>query len=152
MSTERPRESLTQRYRLPVRPPLRLLLMASLSATVGSAEIVAWAAFGLPDFWLQAGVALIVVAAGLAIRALVVDRRLRWIVYVGPDGLTIAKGSHRWQRPWSEIGSVGLVGTRLVIRSHAAEPQHTLAVQPEALGSPVLAQMIHAIEARLDRR
>lgn len=152
MSTERPPQSSTQRYRLPVRPPVRLLLMACLSATVGSGEIVAWAAFRLPAFWLQAGVALIVAAAGLATWALVVHRRLRWTVHVSPDGLTVTRGSRRWQRPWSDIGGVGLVGARLVIRGRAGEPQQTLAVPPEALGSRVLAQMIDAIETRIGNR
>ena len=43
------------RFRLPVQPPLRQLLIASMSATVGSIEVIVWATFRLHGFVLFAG-------------------------------------------------------------------------------------------------
>jgi len=149
VTTDRPTETLSERYQLPVRPPVRLLLMASFSATVGSLEVIAWAAFGLPRFVLQAGTALIAVGVGLGVWALIADRRVRWILYVSASSLTIARGSRRWQQPWANISAVHLVGSRLVIEGPEGQPQHTAAVAPEARGSDMLTQMLRAIHARL---
>ena len=44
-----PPETPPQRFRLPVRQPLRELLIASLCATIGSLEIIVWATFRLGD-------------------------------------------------------------------------------------------------------
>ncbi len=149
MSSPHPSELPTGRYRLPARPPVRLLLMASMSATVGSLEVIAWSVFRFPSFVLQAGVALIVVGVGLAVRALAVHRRSRWMLHVGPTSLTIVRGSRRQEIPWSTISAVRLLRSRLVIECVDGPVQHVLVVPSEAAGSAVLATMVEAIEAHL---
>jgi hypothetical protein len=85
-----PADRSANRFRLPVQPPLRHLLIASLSATVGSIEILLWALFRLPGFVLAAGIVLIAVGVGFALASLIRYRRLRWVAYVGSAGLTVS--------------------------------------------------------------
>lgn len=147
--TSSPARPTTGRYRLPTRPPLRLLLMASLSATVGSLEVVVWAVLGSPAALLQAGVVLLVVGAALAFRALVVHRRLGWTLQVGPTSLTIIRGSRQDELPWSSVREVRLVGPQLVITGTDHERPHVLPVPPEASGSAVLGRMIEAVQSHV---
>jgi Bacterial PH domain len=149
VSNQRPTATSTERYRLPVRPPLRLLLLASMSATVGSLEVIAWSVFGLPRPVVQAGTALIVLGVGLAARAFVVHRRLGWVLYVGPDSLTVARGARHQVIPWTSISRVRLVGSRLVLDRRNGQRQHVLAIPEEALGSTMLAKLTDAIESHL---
>lgn len=150
--SSRPSETSTQRYQLPIRPPLRLLLMASLSATVGALEVIAWAAFGLPSFWLQAGITLLVVGLGLGAWAWIVDRGRRWILYVGPGALTVVRGSRRSELPWSTISAVRVVGPRLVVLGRGGGRQHSLRIPPETIGSEMLTTMLQAIDVHLAGR
>jgi hypothetical protein len=123
--------------------------MASLSATVGSLEIIAWAAFGLPDFLLQAGTALILLGVGLAVWALIVTRRVRWTLHLSPSSLAIVRGSRRWEQPWSNISAVRLVGSRLVIDGPGGQGQHALVIPEESRSSDMLAKMLRAIDSHL---
>jgi hypothetical protein len=120
-----------------------------MSATVGSLEIIAWSVFGLPRPVVQAGTALIVVGVGLAVRAFVVHRRLRWIVYVGPDALTVARGARHQVIPWTSISSVRLVGSRLVLDRRGGQAQQVLAIPEEALGTAMLSKLTSAVESHL---
>ena len=110
------------RFRLPVQPPVRHLLIASMSALVGSIEVIAWAMFRLPEFVLAAGVALIAVGVGFAVAALVRYRSLRWVVHLGPPDLPsltalvvarwLGRTSHRFG--WSVAGCLSWPRTAVV--------------------------------------
>ena len=152
MSSPRPPGQGTQRYQLPVRPPLRELVIACLSATVGSLEIFVWAIFGLPAFVAQAGAALIAVGLGIGAWCLIRMRAERWTLYVGTDSLTIARGSRRQELPWTEVRAVTVVGSRLQIHRRGQQRPQALPISAGARGTGTLADMLSAIDARLAAR
>jgi Bacterial PH domain len=147
-----PADRSADRFRLPVQPPLRHLLIASLSATVGSIEVILWATFRLPGFVLVAGMILIAVGVGFALASLIRYRRLRWVAYVGSAGLTVVNGSRRRAVPSAEIGAVRFVDSRLEIRSLDGGGRLTLAVDRTRAAHIAAAEIVRAIEAQLSAR
>jgi Bacterial PH domain len=147
-----PADRSADRFRLPVQPPLRHLVIAALSATVGSIEVVLWATFRLPGFVLAAGIILITVGVGFALAALIQYRRLRWVAYLGSAGLTVVNGSRRRVVPWAEIGAVRFVDSRLEIRSPDGRRRVTLAVDRTRPAQVAAAEIVRAIDARLSGR
>jgi hypothetical protein len=147
-----PADRSADRFRLPVQPPLRHLVIAALSATVGSIEILLWALFRLPGFVLAAGIVLIAVGVGFALASLIRYRRMRWVVYVGSAGLTVVNGSRRRVVPSAEIGAVRFVDSRLEIRSPDGGRRVTLAVDRTRPAHIAAAEIVRAIEAQLSAR
>lgn len=125
------------------------MAIASLSATVGSIEVILWAAFGLPWFVLAAGVVLIAVGVGFALASLIRYRRLRWVAYVDSAGLTVVNGARHQVVPSAEIGAARLVDSRLEIRSPDGRRRVTLAVDRTRPAHVAAAEMVRAIEAQL---
>jgi hypothetical protein len=144
-----PADRSADRFRLPVQPPLRHLLIASLSATVGSIEVILWAAFRLPGFVFAAGMVLIAVGVGFALASLIRYRRLKWVTYVGSGGLTVVSGSRHRVMPWAEIGAVRLENSRLEIRSPDGRRRVTLAVDRTRSAHLAAAEIVRAIDAQL---
>ena len=141
-----------QRYQLPVRAPLRELVIACLSATVGSFEIFAWAIFGWPTFVVQAGAALILVGLGIAAWCLVRARAVRWLLYLDPKSLTIVRRSRRQELPWPEISAVTVVDSRLEIHRPGQRRPQRLPFSAGARDTRTFDEMLSAIEARLAAR
>ena len=147
-----PADRSADRFRLPVQPPLRHLLIAALSATVGSIEILLWALFRLPGFVLAAGIVLIAVGVGFALTSLIRYRRMRWVAYIGSAGLTVVNGSRRRTVPAAEIGAVRFVDSRLEIRSLDGRRRVTLAVDRTRPAHIAAGQLVRAIDAQLSAR
>jgi Bacterial PH domain len=147
-----PADRSADRFRLPVQPPIRHLVIASLCATVGSLEVILWAAFRLPGFVLAAGIVLIAVGLGYALTSLIRYRRLRWVAYVGSGGLTVVSRSRRRVVPWAEIDTVRLVNSRLEIRSPDGRRSINLAVDRTRPAHVAAAEIVRAINAGLSAR
>jgi hypothetical protein len=128
------------------------LVIAALSATVGSIEILLWALFRLPGFVLAGGILLIAVGVGFALASLIRYRRLRWVAYVGSAGLTVVNGSRRRVVPVAEIGAVRFVDSRLEIRSPDGRRRATLAVDRTRPAHIAAAEIVRAIDAQLSAR
>src|SRR5215203_1962539 len=90
-----PADRAASRFRLPIEPPTRQLLIASLAAIAGACQLFAWALARLPWFFLVLGVILIGFAVGVALAALLRHYRLRWVAHVDPAALTVARGNRR---------------------------------------------------------
>ena len=93
----------TSRYRMPIEPPTRKLLIASLASIAGACQLFAWALARLPTFFVALGVILIGLGLGVALAALVQRHRLRWVAYVGPASLTVPHGNRREVLPWGQV-------------------------------------------------
>ena len=140
------------RFRLPVQPPVRQLLIASMSASVGSIEVILWATFRLHGFVLAAGMALIAVGVGFAVAALVRYRSLRWVVYLGPAGLTVVYRTRRREMAWTDIASVELVGGRLLILALDGSRPLDLPVDRTRSAQRAAAEVVREIDVRLSTR
>ena len=115
MSSRTPDERAVSRFRLPVEAPTRDLLIASLAPIAGACQLFAWALADLPAFFLVLGLVLVALGIGVALVALVRDRRLRWVAYVGPESLSIAHGRRRTVLPWAEVAGVRYDDFRLEV-------------------------------------
>ena len=135
------------RFRLPVQPPVRHLLIASMSALVGSIEVIAWAMFRLPEF---------VLAAGLAHRGW---RRLRGCrpgqVPVTEMGgisvrrITVAYRTRRREVAWSDIASVRLVSGRLLVLAPDGSGLLVLPIDRTSSAQKAAAEVVREIDVRL---
>ena len=147
-----PADRSADRFRLPVQPPIRKVLIASLSAMVGWAVVVAWAFLRLPAFVLAAGIALTLLGLGVALAALVTYRSLRWVLYVGSDGLTVLAGARRRVLPWAEISAVRLDEKHLVIIHPDGHRPYTLPIDSTRSAQAGANDIMRAIDARIAAR
>jgi hypothetical protein len=146
-----PADRSADRFRLPVQPPTRKLLIASVSLLLGWVGIVAWALLPLPSYVLASGTVLTVLGLGVALAALVTYRSLRWVLYVGSDGLTVLYGARRTMLSWAEISAVRLVDNRLLI-IHPDRRPDTLPIDGTRSAKAAANDIVRAIDARLAAR
>ena len=147
-----PADRSADRFRPPVRLPIRNLLIASAAALVGWVAVLDWAFLRLPAFVLAAGIGLTVLGVGVALAALVTYRSQRWVLYVGSDGLTVLNGARRRLLSWAEISAVRLVENRLVIIHPDGRRPDTLPIDGTRSAQAAVSDMLQAIDARLTAR
>ena len=144
-----PADRAASRFRLPIEPPTRQLLIASLAAIAGACQLFAWALARLPWFFLVLGLILTGIALGVALAALVRHRRLRWVAHVGPAALTVARGNRREVFSWGEVAAVQYVDFRLRVLRSDGRPLCTLPVDRTRAAHTAAGQLRQAIQARL---
>lgn len=152
MPTPPPASAAASRYRLPVEPPTRHLLIASLASIAGACQLFAWALARLPTFFVVLGVGLIVIGLGFALAALVQHYRLRWIAYVGSETLTIVNGQRRTVLPWASVGAVRYADFRLQVTGHDGNRLSTLHVDRTRPAHEAAQVVERAIAAHLGAR
>jgi hypothetical protein len=128
LSSLTPAEHAGSRFRLPVEAPTRDLLIASLAPIAGACQLFAWALAHLPLFFLVLGLVLVGLGVGVALAALVRYRRLRWVVYVGPESLTVSRGRRRTVLPWTQVADVSYSDFRLEVTGRDRTGLSTLRV------------------------
>jgi hypothetical protein len=144
-----PADRAASRFRLPVEPPARQLLIASLAAIAGAFQVFAWALARLPWFFLVFGAILIGIAIGVALAALVRHYRLRWVAFIDPAALTVARGNRRKVFSWTEVAAVRYVDFRLRILGKDGRPLCTLPVDRTRTADVAAGQLRQAIQAQL---
>jgi hypothetical protein len=152
LSTPTPAGARAARFRLPVEPPVRDLLIASLAAIAAACQLFAWALARMPTFFLVFGLLLMGVAAGFALAALVRHVRLRWVAYVDADALTVVNGSRRTVLPWHQVSAVGYGDSRLGIRGTPGQRSCTLWVDRTREAHEGAQDLLQVMEARLVAR
>lgn len=128
MSPPTPAGRAASRHRLPVEPPTRELLIASLASIAGACQLFAWALARLPIFFVFFGVVLVMTGLGFGLAALVRHHRLRWIAYVGSESLTVVNGQRRTVLPWADVRAVRYADSRLHVTGAGGERLCTLGV------------------------
>ena len=149
MPSSVPADRAASRFRLPIEPPTRQLLIASLSSIAGACQLFAWALARLPWFFLALGVILIGIAVGVALAALVRHSRLRWVAYVDPTALTVARGNRREVFSWRDVTTVRYVDFRLRVLGSEGRPLCTLPVDRTRAAHAAADQLRQAIQAQL---
>ena len=144
-----PADRAASRFRMPIEPPTRQLLIASLAAIAGACQLFAWALARLPWFFLVLGLFLISIAVGVALAALVRHYRLRWVAYVAPAALTVLRGNRREVFSWTEVAAVRYVDFRLRVLGSDGRPLCTLPVDRTRAAHAAAGQLRQAIQARL---
>jgi hypothetical protein len=128
LSSPTPADHAAPRYRLPVEPPTRHLLIGSLATIAGACQLFAWALARLPIFFLFFGLVLVLTGLGFAVAALVRHYRLRWIAYVGAESLTIVNGERRTVLPWATVGGIKYADFKLQVTGDDGSRLSTLPV------------------------
>lgn len=146
-----PPQAQTQRFQLPVTKPLRELLIASLSATVGSFEIIAWATLRLGRPLLLAGLVLVLIGVGYGVWCLVRIWRTRWVVRLTADELIVTRGSRQRRLRWPEIGDVRVRSNRVEILDARGRKQLALGVDRTRRAHEMLQSMLAAIDGHRSR-
>ena len=149
MPSPLPADRSASRFRLPIEPPIRQLLIASLSSIAGACQLFVWALARLPWFFLVLGVTLLGTAVGVALTALVRHYRLRWVAYVNPAALTVVRGNRREVFFWRDVAAVRYVDFRLRVLSSDGRPLCTLPVDRTRAAHAAAGQLRQAIEAQL---
>ena len=144
-----PADRAASRFRLPIEPPTRQLLIASLAAIAGACQLFAWALARLPWIFLVLGLLLIGIALGVALAALVRHHRLRWVAYVGPAALTVVRGNRRQVFSWTDVGAVRYVDFRVRVLGSDGRPLCTLPVDRTRAAHAGAGQLRQAIQAQL---
>jgi hypothetical protein len=152
MSSPIPADSAAARFRLPVEPPTRDLLVASLASIAGACQLFAWALARLPIFILVLGLVLIGIAVGFALAALIRHLRLRWIAYIGPMSLTVVNGSRRRVLRWEEVGAVRYDDFRLRVLGTDGRPSAILPVDRTRAAHEAARDLAAAMRAQLVTR
>ena len=103
------------RFVLTTPPPLRSLAISSVSAVIAAAMIVFGTALELPQAVAVVGIGLMVFAVVLAVVALLLTARLRTILILDPQSISITRGRYRRVVPWSMVQTVKMQGPRLLL-------------------------------------
>jgi hypothetical protein len=140
------------RFRLPVAPPTRNLLMASLASIAGACQLFAWALARLPTFFLIFGATLIGIALALALSSWVRYQRLRWVAYVGPDSLSVLTGRRRESVSWDKVRGVRYQNFQLEIHRTDASRELTLPVDRTRAADEGAGEVLRAMQTRLAAR
>ena len=144
-----PADRAASRFRLPVEPPTRQLLIASLAAIAGACQLFAWALARLPWFFLVLGLVLMGVGVGVALAALVRHYRMRWVARVGPAALTVTRGNHRKVFLWRDVQAVQYADFRVRVLGSDGRPLCTLPVDQTREAHAAAGQLQQAIQAQL---
>ena len=103
------------RFTLTAPAPVRSLAISAVAAVMAAVVTVLGSAFDLPQAVTVVGISLMIFAIMLAAAALVLTRRLRTILILDPESITIINGRRRRVLPWSTIASVRQQGSRLLL-------------------------------------
>ena len=145
-----PADRAASRFRLPIEPPTRHLLIASLAAIAGGCQLFAWALARLPRFFLAFGLLLVGIAVGVAVAALVRHYRMRWVAFVDRTALTVVRGNRRKVFSWREVAAVRYVDFRLSVLRSDGRPLCMLPVDRTRAAHAAAGQLRQAIQAQLD--
>ena len=138
----------SQRFRLPAHRPLRELFIASMCATIGSLEVIAWATLGLSGSLLAAGIVLITIGLSYGLWSLYSSWRMRWVVRVGPEALVVTRGSRHSELSWSQLGTVGVAGRKVAIFDRQGRRREALAFDGNRQADAQVKDMLEAIQER----
>jgi hypothetical protein len=146
----RSRPPSTVRFRFPVRTPLRWFLMACFCGLCAFVEILAWAAFGLPVFFLHGGVILLILGVLLTVRALVFRKRADWTLQLTPTHFTVVQGgTQRMAFAWTTVRRVDVRGFGLSVLGPSSAPLAQLVLDTKAADPKLLAEMLATVNERI---
>jgi hypothetical protein len=143
--------TLDMRFVLAPAPPIRSLAISAVVAVISVALIVIGGALQLPQVVTIVGVGLMTLAVVLALVALLLTVRLRTILILNPQSITIIKGRRGRVIPWSEIDRVRMQGAQLLLLITKPEdgPDATV-IYPRATTDATFSALITEIQKRLD--
>ena len=126
-----------------------LIVAGLLLPFVGAILFTAWSFGRLPASVLALAAALTILGLAAVVAARVQAARRRWVLWVGPEGLTVTRRGQSQRISWPAVHTVKLTRERLTVLGHGGD--RVLAL-PLGAGSPAddtLTRLRSAIDARL---
>lgn len=149
MSETRSTDAASQRFALNAPPPVRPLAIAAGSVVVGAALLVLWQSRDLA--LAVAGLAglLVLLGVALALAALVLTARLRTVVRLDAEAITVVRRGEERSLAWREVKEVSLAHPRLSLRTGERGGGLVL-VNPRRPDDQVFAALVDQVRQRLD--
>jgi hypothetical protein len=139
----------TSRYELRPRPPLATLAAAAATTVVGCGLLVIYRVRSGGVGVLVVGMALLIFGVALAGSALLYAIRLRTVIELDAESITIRRGSRHRSLQLTDIKNVSLDGTRLTLHTKASM-EDAIMINPRRANDPSFRSLISALSQRLD--
>jgi hypothetical protein len=138
-----------QRFRLTAPPPIRALAAASFASILGVILVVIWGIRERGPLLLVVGLGSMIFGIALAAGAFLLSARLRTLIYLDADGITLIRGGRNRALRWADIDQVTLSGARLTLQAKGNARGASL-INPRSPADFVFVSLMAAIHQRLD--
>ena len=138
-----------QRFRLTAPPPLRALTAASFASVFGVVVLMMWGIRDRGSLLLVVGLGSMIFGLALAAGAFLLSARLRTLIYLDADGITLIRGRRNRVLRWADIDQVTLSGARLILQAKGSARGASL-INPRSPADFTFVSLMAAIHQRLD--
>jgi hypothetical protein len=137
-----------QRFRLTPPPPIKALAAASFASVFGVIVLLIW---GVRDrgLLLVIGLGSMIFGVALAAGAFLLSARLRIVIYLDADGITLIRGRRNRILRWADIDRVTLSGSRLSLQAKG-NARGASVINPRSPADFTFIALTAAIQQRLD--
>jgi hypothetical protein len=137
-----------QRFRLTPPPPIKALAAASFASLFGVIVLLIW---GVRDrgLLLVIGLGSMIFGVALAAGAFLLSARLRIVIYLDADGITLIRGRRNHALRWADIDRVTLSGSRLSLQAKG-NARGASVINPRSPADFTFVALTAAIQQRLD--
>jgi hypothetical protein len=138
-----------QRFRLTAPPPIKALTAASFASVFGVIVLLIWGVRDRGLLLLTVGLGSMIFGIALAVGAFLLSARLRTLIYLDADGITLIRGGRNRVLRWADIDQVTLSGARLTLQAKGNAHSASV-INPRSPADFVFVALMAAIRQRLD--
>ena len=138
-----------QRFRLTAPPPIKALAAASFASVFGVIVLLIWGVRDRGLLLLTVGVGSMIFGVALAVGAFLLSARLRTLIYIDAEGITLIRGRRNRVLRWADIDQVTLSGARLTLQAKGNAHSASV-INPRSPADFVFVALMAAIHQRLD--
>jgi hypothetical protein len=138
-----------QRFRLTAPPPIKALVAASCASFFGVVVLLVWGVRDRGSLLLVIGVGSMIFGVALAAGAFLLAARLRTVIYLDAEGITLIGGRRNRVLRWADIDQVTLSGARLTLQAKG-NARGASVINPRSPADFVFVALMAAIHQRLD--
>jgi hypothetical protein len=138
-----------QRFRLTAPPPIKALAAASFASLFGVIVLLIWGVRDRGPLMLVIGLGSMIFGLAVAAGAFLLSVRLRTLIYLDAEGITLIQGRRNRVLRWDDIDQVTLSGARLTLRAKG-DGRGASVINPRSPADFVFVALMAAIHQRLD--
>jgi hypothetical protein len=138
-----------QRFRLTAPPPIKALVAASCASFFGVVVLLVWGTRDRGPLLLVIGLGSMIFGVALAAGAFLLSARLRTVIYLDAEGITLIRGRRNRVLRWDDIDQVTLSGARLTLQAKG-NARGASVINPRSPADFVFVALMAAIHQRLD--
>ena len=138
-----------QRFRLTAPPPIKALAAASFASVFGVIVLLIWGVRDRGLLLLTVGLGSMIFGIALAGGAFLLSARLRTLIYIDAEGITLIRGRRNRVLRWVDIDQVTLSDARLTLQAKGNAHSASV-INPRSPADFVFVALMAAIRQRLD--